>query len=98
MKTVPRYVDQKLLGLYKAGKYELTITTNHSVSNYATHLKVNRQEPRLVWPRSIHKIATPRKWLISPLLEALNPICKRYSLENSQDKKTSNETCNIFKK
>ena len=28
----------------------------------------------------------------------INQICKKYSLENSQDKKTSDDTCDIFQK
>ena len=36
------------------------------------------------------------KWLISPLPEMINQVCKKYSLENSYDKETSDETFDIF--
>ena len=28
----------------------------------------------------------------------INQICKKYTLENSQDKKATNDTCDIFQK
>ena len=28
----------------------------------------------------------------------INQICKKYSLENAQDKKTSDDSCDIFQK
>ena len=59
-------------------------------------LKVNRQQPRSARLRPIQKIPTPIKLLISPLLEMINQICKKYSLENYQDRKTSADTCDIF--
>ena len=61
-------------------------------------LKVNRQQPRSARLRPIQKIPTPIKLLMSPLPEMINQICKKYSLENSQDKKTSDDTCDIFQK
>ena len=61
-------------------------------------LKVNRQQPRSARLRPIQKIPTPIKLLISPLPEMINQICKKYSLENSQDKKTSDDTCDTFQK
>ena len=33
---------------------------------------------------------------MSPLPEMINQICKKYSLENYQDKKTSDDICDIF--
>ena len=60
-------------------------------------LKVSRQQPRSARLRPIQKIPTPIKLLISPLTEMINQICKKYSLENSQDKKTSDDTCDIFR-
>ena len=54
--------------------------------------KVNRQQPRSAQLRPIQKIPTPIKLLISPLPEIINQICKSYSLENSQDKKTNDDT------
>ena len=56
-------------------------------------INVNRQQPRSARLRPIQKIPTPIKLLISPLPETLNQICKKYSLENSQDKKSSDDTC-----
>ena len=61
-------------------------------------LKVNRQQPRSARLRPIQKIPTPLKLLIFPLPEMINQICKKYSLENSQDKKTSDDTCDIFQR
>ena len=61
-------------------------------------VKVNRQQPRSARSRPIQKIPTPIKLLMSPLPEMINQICKKYSLENSQDKKTSDDTCDIFQK
>ena len=61
-------------------------------------LKVNRQQPRSAQLRPIQKIPTPIKLFISPLPEMINQICKKYGLENSQDKKTSDDTCDIFEK
>ena len=61
-----------------------------------SHFKVNSQQPRSGRLRPIQKIPTPIKLLISPLPEMINQICKKYSLENSQDKKTSDDTCDIF--
>ena len=58
--------------------------------------RVNRQQPRSARLRPIQKIPTPIKLLISPLPEMINQICKKYSLENSQDNKTSDDTCDIF--
>ena len=60
--------------------------------------KVNRQQPMSVRLKSIKKIPTPTKWLLSPFPEMINNICKKYSFENSQDKETSNEICDIFYK
>ena len=60
--------------------------------------KVNHQQPRSVGLKPIQKIPTPIQWLISPLPEVINQICKTHSLENSCDKKTSNELCDIFQK
>ena len=60
------------------------------------HINVDRQQPRSARLRPIQKIPTPIKLLISPLPEMINQICKKYSLENSQDKKTSDDTCDIF--
>ena len=60
--------------------------------------KVNRQQPRSARLRPIQKILTSIKLLMPPLPETINQICKKYSLENSQDKKTSNDTCDIFQK
>ena len=48
--------------------------------------------------RPIQQIPTPIKLLISPLPEMINQICKKYSLENPQDKKTNDDTCDIFQK
>ena len=59
-------------------------------------LKVNSQQPRSARLRPIQKIPTPIKLLISPLPEMINQICKKYGLENSQDKKTSDNTSDIF--
>ena len=59
-------------------------------------LKINHQRPRSDQLRPIRKIPTSIKWLISPLPEMINQICKRYSLNNY--KKTSDETCDIFQK
>ena len=61
-------------------------------------LKVNRQKPRSALLRPIQKIPTPIKLPISPLPEMINQICKKYILENYQDKKTSDDTCDIFQK
>ena len=46
-----------------------------------------------------HKMAHTGKGggLISPLSEAINQICKKYSSENPSDKKTSHDTFNTFK-
>ena len=33
---------------------------------------------------------------LHPKMIHVNQICKKYSLENSQDKKTSDGTCHIF--
>ena len=60
--------------------------------------KVNRQQPRSAWLRPIQKIPTLIKLLMSPLPEMINQICRKYSLENSQDKKTTDDTCDIFQK
>ena len=54
---------------------------------FETDFKVNRQQPKSVGFRPIQKIPTPIKWFISPLPEVINQICKKYSLENSYDKK-----------
>ena len=59
---------------------------------------LNGQQPRSVGLRRIQKIPTPKKWLVSPFSEVIDQICKKHSLENSYDKKTSNELCNIFQK
>ena len=59
-------------------------------------LKVNRQQPRSARLRPMQKIPTPIKLLISPLQEMIIQICKKYGLENSQDKKTTDDTCDIF--
>ena len=62
-------------------------------------IKVNRQQqPRSARLRPIQKIPTPIKLLISPLPETINQICKKYSLENAQDKITSDDTCDTFQK
>ena len=53
-------------------------------------VRVNRQQPRSAGLRPIQEILTPKKWLISSLPEVINQICKKHSLENSYDKKTSN--------
>ena len=58
--------------------------------------KANRQQPRSARLRPIQEIPIPIKLLISPLLEMTNQICKKYSLGNYQDKKTSDDTCDIF--
>ena len=63
-----------------------------------TVFEVNRQQQRSARLRPIQKIHTPIKLLISPLPEMINQICKKYSLENSQDKKTSDDMCDIFQK
>ena len=60
--------------------------------------EVNRQQPRSARLRPIQKIPTPIKLLISPLPEMINQICKKYSLEKSQEKKTSDNTCDIFQR
>ena len=63
------------------------------IYNFRTSsIKVNRQQPRSARLRPIQKIPTPIKFLISPLPEMINQICKKYSLVNSQDKKTSDDT------
>ena len=54
----------------------------------------NQDQP--TWLRPIQKIPTPIKLLISPLPGMINQIRKKYSLENPQDKKTSDDTCDIF--
>ena len=75
------------------------ITMRQFVSTQSDNeFKVNRQQPRSARLRLIQKIPTPIKLLISPLPEMINQICKKYSLENSQDKKTSDDTCDIFQK
>ena len=66
--------------------------------NSNNSLKVNRQQPRSARLRPIQKIPTLIKLLISPLPEMINQICKKYSLEISHDKKTSDDTCDIFQK
>ena len=45
-------------------------------------VKVNRQQPTSVRLRLIQKIPTLTKWLISPLPELINQICKKYNLKN----------------
>ena len=67
---------------------------NHA--HESVSIKVNRQQPRSTRLRPIQKIPTPIKLLISPLQEMINQICKKYSLENSQDKKTGDGTCDIL--
>ena len=47
---------------------------------------------------ALNDFCPPIKLLISPLPEMINQICKKYSLENPQDKKTSDDTCDIFQK
>ena len=59
-------------------------------------LKVNHQQPGSARLRPIQKIPTPIKLLIYPLPEMISQICKKYSLENFQDKKTNDDTCDIF--
>ena len=66
--------------------------------NFLQNVKVSRQQARLVRLRSIQKIPAPKKLLISPFPGTINHICKKYSLEKSYDKKTSNEIGNIFQK
>ena len=61
-------------------------------------IKVNRQQGRSARLRPIQKIPTPIKLLIFPLPEMINQICKKYSLENSQDKKTTDDKCDTFQK
>ena len=63
-----------------------------------SQFKVNRQQPRSTQLRPIQKIPTPIKLLIPPFPEMINQICKKHSLENPQDKKTSADTCDIFQK
>ena len=63
---------------------------------FSLAIKVNRQQSKSVGSRPMQKIVTPIKWLISPFPEVINQICKKHSSENSYDKKTNNETCNIF--
>ena len=67
--------------------FEINKVYDGYVLNYCTFgtLKVNRQQPRSARLRPIQKIPTPIKLLISPLPEMINQICKKYSLENSQD-------------
>ena len=67
-------------------------------SEFFYNVKVNHQEPRSAQMRPIQKISTPIKLLISPLPEMINQICKKYSLVNYKDKKTSDDTCDIFQK
>ena len=78
------------------------IVTNFSLWENSVRLqwslKVNRQQPRSARLRPIQKIPTSIKLLMSPLPEMINQICKKYSLENSQDKKASDDTCDIFQK
>ena len=52
-------------------------------SEHSSLLKVNRQQPRSVRLRPIQEIPIPIKWLISPLPEMINQICKKFSLDNS---------------
>ena len=73
-------------------------TENYYSIHKKPWIKVNHQQPRSARLRPIQKIPIPKKLLISPLLEMINQICKKYSLENSQDKKTSDDTCDIFQK
>ena len=70
------------------------ISRNHQLTLIS--VKVNRQQPRSVWLRPIQKIPIPIKWLISPPLEMINQICKKYSLENCSDEKNYNEKCHIL--
>ena len=55
----------------------------------------NQDQPG--WDQS-REIPTPIKFLMSSLPEMINQICKKYSLDNSQDKKTSDDTCDVFQK
>ena len=61
-------------------------------------IKVNHQQPISARLRPIQKMATPIKLPISPLPEMINQICKTFSSDNSQDKKTGDDTCDIFQK
>ena len=72
--------------------------SRQELSKNVGFIKVNRQQPRSSRLRPIQKIPTPIKLLISPLPDMINQICKKYSLENFQDKKTRDDTCDIFQK
>ena len=48
----------------------------------------SQDQPGETNPENTHSI----KLLISPLPEIINKIYKKYSLENSQDKKSSDDT------
>ena len=75
--------------LFYESIYDLVnIPKRISVSTYgliasACKIKVNHQQRRSVPLRPIRKIPIPVKWLISPLPEMINQICKKYSLEKS---------------
>ena len=60
-----------------------------SCEKHEREFKVNCQQLKSVWLRPVQKIPTPIEWIISPLPEVINQICKKHSLENSYDKKTS---------
>ena len=70
----------------------LALIPRMKIVKWEVAFEVNRQQPRSARLRAIQKIPTPIKLLISPLPEMINQICKKYSLENSQDKKTSDDT------
>ena len=77
---------------------QVTDSHGHAKQSFREEVKVNLQQPRSARLRPIQKIPTPIKLLMSPLPEMINQICKKCSLENLQDKKTSDDTCDIFQK
>ena len=46
----------------------------------------------------LRSIANSQDQPVSPHPEMINQIYKKYGLENSQDKKTSDGACHIFRK
>ena len=100
--TIQRGKDDLVIDLCQG--YQLPrvhVTGNSPLDSHGkkmSHFKVNRHQPRSARLRLIQKIPTPIKLLISVLPEMINQICKKYGLENSQDKKTSADTCDIFQK
>ena len=59
------------------------------ISLFFMQIKVNRQQPRSVGLRAIQKIPNLIKWLIPPLPEVINQICRKHNLKNSYDRVVS---------